>query len=342
MKILLASDQFVTTNVMTEELYKQGITGDFATVYTPWPVPPFQDISDVKEASGDEEELIEALQGCEVAISHTFPFTRHVIESSPDLKLIAIGRGGPVNVNIDAATENGVIVTYAPGRNAAATTEHSVAMILAAARQISQRDAEIKSGSWRSDFYIYDNVSPEVARSTVGIVGLGAIGTKVAKVLVALDAHVIAYDPYTRNRDIDGVEFIEDIEEFFRRSNIVTLHARLTKDNAGMVNAHTLALMPDQSILVNCARGGLVDYDAVCDALESGKLFSAAFDTLPEEPLPPDHRLRSFENVTLTPHLGGASKGASRLAAAINAADIAAFIAGERPTYVANPDVFNQ
>lgn len=339
MKILLASDQFVTRDVMQSALDEAGVQADVASITSPWPVPPFTDIGDVREALGDEDELIEALRGCDVAMSHTFPFTRKVIEASPDLKVIAIGRGGPVNVNVEAATDNGVIVTYAPGRNAIATAEHSLAMILAAARQIAQRDAEVKAGHWGSDFYIYDKVSPEVAGSTVGVLGLGAIGSRVARALVALDAKVIAYDPFVQDRDVPGVEFVDDLEDFFRRSNILTLHARVTEDNQHIVNAEALALLPDDAILVNCARGGLVDYDAVCEALESGKLFAAAFDTLPEEPLPDDHCLRSFSNVTITPHLGGASKGAAQLAARINATDIAAFIAGDRPTYVANPEV---
>ncbi|MDP9806419.1 D-3-phosphoglycerate dehydrogenase [Trueperella bonasi] len=339
MKILLASDQFVTGDVMRSALEQEGVQAETTNIASSWPVPPFEDIGDVREASGNEEELIEALRGCDIAMSHTFPFTRKVIESSPELKLIAIGRGGPVNVNIEAATDNGVIVTYAPGRNAIATAEHSLAMILAATRQIAQRDAEVKAGHWGSDFYIYDKVSPEIARSTVGVFGLGAIGKRVARALIALDANVIAYDPFVERADVEEIELVDDLEEFFSRSNILTLHARATEDNKHIVNAGALAKMPEGAILVNCARGSLVDYDAVCDALESGKLFAAAFDTLPEEPLPHDHRLRSFGNVTITPHLGGASKGAAQLAARINAADIAAFAAGQRPTYVTNPEV---
>lgn len=342
MRILLASDQFVTRDVMLSALERAGVEAKVESITSPWPVPPFEDVGDVHEALGNEDELIDSLRGCDVAMSHTFPFTRKVIESSPDLKLIAIGRGGPVNVNLEAANDNGVIVTYAPGRNAIATAEHSVAMILAGARQISQRDAEVKAGHWGSDFYIYDKVSPEVAGSTVGILGLGAIGSRVARALVALDAEVIAYDPFVQDRDVTGVEFVDDLDDFFRRSNILTLHARATEENAHIVNAETLAMMPDGAILVNCARGGLVDYDAVCAALESGKLFAAAFDTLPEEPLPAEHCLRTHANVTMTPHLGGASKGAAQLAARINATDIAAFIAGERPKYVANPQVLEE
>lgn len=341
MKILLASDQFVTREVMESALAEEGVQAELASITSPWPVPPFEDIGDVREALGDEDELIEALRGCDIAISHTFPFTRKVIEASPDLRMIAIGRGGPVNVNIDAATDNGVMVTYAPGRNANATAEHSLAMILAAARQIAQRDAEIKAGEWRSDFYIYDNVSPEIAGSTVGVFGVGAIGKRVARALAALDAKVIAYDPFAKDRDIPDVEFVEDLDEFFRRSAILTLHARVTPENQNIIDSHALGLLPDGAVLVNCARGGLVDYDAVADALESGKLYAAAFDTFPQEPLPDDHRLRSFDNVTMTPHLGGASKGAAQLAARINAADIAAFISGETPAFVANPDVLD-
>lgn len=341
MKILLASDGFVTEKVLRSALAEAYPEAEVAALASTWPVPPFKDIGDVREASGDEDELIEALEGCEIAFSHTFPFTRRVIEASPELKMITICRGGPVNVNIDAATEHGVLVTYTPGRNATATAEHSLAMILAAARQIAQRHSEVASGQWRSDYYLYDRVGPEIAGSTIGLVGYGAIGSRVATALVALGATVLVYDPWAEDPKLAGITFHEDLNVVMSQANILSLHARVTDDNRHMINAKNIALMPENSIIVNCARGELLDYDAVCNALETGKLYAAAFDTFPEEPLPANHRLRTFSNVTMTPHLAGASKGAAELAARIGAADIAAFAQGGEPQYVANPEVLN-
>ena len=275
MKVLLASDGFVTDAVLRTALARALPDVETASIASTWPVPPFRDIGDVREAAGDEDELIEALDGCDVAFSHTFPFTRKVIEACPDLKMIAICRGGPVNVNIEAASDHGVLVSYAPGRNAVATAEHSVGMILAAMRQIPQRNAELLAGQWRSDYYIFDNVGPEVGSSTVGVIGYGAVGRRVAHVMASFGGDVLVHDPWAADRSGEGVAFVDTLEELLRRSDIVTLHARATPDNHHMIDAEALALMP-----ANSAR--------------------------------------------------------------IGAADIAAFIRGERPAHLANPNAFER
>ncbi|MFC2459237.1 2-hydroxyacid dehydrogenase [Peptidiphaga sp.] len=342
MKVLLASDGFVTDDVLRTAMSAAAPEAQLAAIASTWPVPPYGDVGEVREAAGDEDELVAALRGCDVAFSHTFPFTRKVIEACPDLKMIAICRGGPVNVNIEAASDHGVLVSYAPGRNAVATAEHSVGMILAAMRQIPQRNAELLAGQWRSDYYIFDNVGLEVGSSTVGVIGYGAVGRRVAHIMASFGGDVLVHDPWAADRSGEGVAFVDTLEELLRRSDIVTLHARATPDNHHMIDAEALALMPANSVFVNCARGELVDYDAVCDALDSGHLFAAGFDVLPAEPLPLDHRLMSTSRVVLTPHLAGASKEAARLAARIGAADIAAFIRGERPAHLANPNAFER
>ena len=337
MKVLLASDGFVTDAVLRTALARALPDVETASIASTWPVPPFRDIGDVREAAGDEDELIEALSGCDVAFSHTFPFTEKVIAASPSLKLVAICRGGPVNVNIEAATRAGVLVSYTPGRNATATAEHTVGMILASLRQIPQCHREVVDGQWRSDYYIFDNVGAEIGSSTVGVVGYGAVGRRVAAVMAAFGARVLVYDPWA-DEPAEGMTRVDSLGVLLAGSDVVTVHARVTAENRGMIDADALALMPEGSVLVNCARGELVDYDAVCDALDSGRLFAAGFDVLPQEPLPPGHRLLRTPRVTITPHLAGASKEAARIAARIGAEDIAAFAAGRRPLHLANPE----
>ncbi len=343
--ILLAGDGFVTANVLRHAVEGQSnipqsvVLGE---MQSNWPNEPFHDYAGVREAFGDEDVLIAALPGAQVCFSHTYPFSEKVIAASPDLQLITICRGGPVNVDLDAATRHGVIVSYTPGRNAVATAEHSVAMIMAAARQIAQRDAELKAGQWRSDYYNYDAVGPEISGKTAGVCGYGAVGSRVAKILQAMGAHVVVYDPWIDASKLEpGMEYVPELEQLLDRADILTLHSRLTAENQGMIGAEQIARLPQDAILVNCARGGLLDYDAVVDALDSGHLYAAAFDCLPEEPLPSGHRLFTTPRVTMTPHLAGASKQAAELAAAIGARDIAAFLAGERPTFCANPEVFD-
>ncbi|WP_245581174.1 2-hydroxyacid dehydrogenase [Propionicicella superfundia] len=339
-KVLLAGDGFVTSAILRAALARHVPDAETAELTGPWPDTPLTDVEDVREAAGDRDELIAALQGVTVAFSHTHGFTRTVIENAPDLRMIVICRGGPVNVSIPAATEHGVLVTRTPGRNATATTEHTIAMILAAVRQVSQRDAELKAGIWRGDLYRYDLVGPEVRGKTVGLVGYGAVGSRVAAILQAMGATVAVYDPFLSPGQVaEGVELVGSLDDLLGRAAILSIHARETPDNYHMIGAAQIARMPEGSILVNCARGGLLDYDALCDALDSEHLYAAACDVLPSEPLPEGSRLLTTRNLTMTPHLGGGSKQAAELAAEIGAADIARFL-GRVPTlHAVNPEV---
>ncbi|MBO1031581.1 2-hydroxyacid dehydrogenase [Tessaracoccus sp. SD287] len=340
-KILLQGDGFVLPTILHSAIEEQGIAASTTSTSNSWPLTPMVDVGGVREANGDPDDLIAALQGHQVLFTHTAPVTAAVMDACPDLKLVVICRGGPVNADLAAATERGIVVCNTPGRNANATTEHSLAMILAAARQLAQRDAELKAGQWRSDHYRYEVVSPELFGSTVGLVGYGAIGRRVAQVMAVIGAHVLVYDPYLTEELPEGIEQVDDLADLLRRSDVLTIHARATADNVGLIGREQIALMPAGSVLVNCARPSLLDYDALCDALDSGHLYAAACDVLPAEPLPADHRLLHTPNITLTPHLAGASKSAAWIAARLGAADIAAFLRGERPRHVVNPEVYD-
>ena len=341
-KILLAADGFLTEKVLTDALRRELDSFELSTIVSDWPTTPFGDVGEVHEALGDEDTLIDALAGVQVCFTHTWPFTDKVFEACPALDMVTVCRGGPVNVDVESATKHGVVVSYTPGRNATATAEHTVAMLLAAARQIPERDSEIRNGKWRSDYYRYDLVGPEIKGSTVGIIGYGAVGSRVGHILAAMGAKLVIFDPWVSLSGLpEGAEIVGSLEELFRRSNMVTIHARSTPDNYHMINRGLIDLMPKDSILVNCARGPLLDYDAACDALDSGHLYAAAFDCLPEEPLPPGHRLLTSERVVMTPHLGGASKQAAEFAATVGAKDIAAFLRGDAPKNCINPSVLS-
>lgn len=343
-KALLAGDGFVLTEILKEALGRHAPQVETADLVSSWPdLPTRNDIGDVREANGDEDELIANLQGVEVLFTQIHPVTRKVIENSPDLKIITVCRGGPVNCSVAAATDNGVLVTRTPGRNATATTEHTIGMIMAAVRTIAQRHGELLAGTWRGDLYRYDLVGPEVSGSTVGLVGYGAIGSRVAAILRTMGARVVVYDPFLPPEQVgEGVELVASLEELLPQANILSLHARETAENYHMIAAEQIALMPEDSILVNCARGGLLDYDALCDALDSRHLYAAACDVLPFEPLPDGSRLLTTRNLTITPHLGGASKKAAVLAAEIGAEDIARFLAGTPTLHAVNPEVLTQ
>lgn len=201
-------------------------------------------------------------------------------------------------------------------------------MLLAALRRIPEaHNSLVLDGEWDATHYTYERSGPELEDAAVGLIGYGAVGSRVARVLTAFGAEVEVYDPYVRG-DVYGMRS-PSLEALLSRSNVVTLHARLTPETRGLIGAPELALMPRGSALVNVARGGLLDTEALCDALDSGQLAAAALDTYEQEPLPPGSRLRTTPNVVLTPHLGGASKAVAHKAARIAAAEVGRYAKGE-------------
>jgi D-3-phosphoglycerate dehydrogenase len=230
------------------------------------------------------------------------------------------------------------VIAYAPGRNAQAAAEYTVALMLAALRRIPEADRDLRDGVWRGDFYSYENSGSELGGGTVGLIGYGAIGRIVARIVRAFGARVVAFDPYASAED--GVEFLE-LDAVLQQSDVVSLHARLTDETHHILNADRLNRMRPGAVLVNGARGGLLDYAPLPALLESGRLGALALDVYDTEPPPADWPLLSAPRVVLSPHLAGASKQTAHRAAEIVADDAAAFLAGERPRYVANPAVYD-
>lgn len=340
--VLAAGDHFVHPGVFVDTLRRTASAHDlaFSELQLPWPVEPFGPVGNVKEASGTEQQLLDALGDAEIVATQMAPFTADVLAKAPNLKLVGVCRGGPVNVDLAAATEQGVIVSYAPGRNAAAAAEFAVGLILAALRRIPGSDAELKDGNWRGDYYAYDNAGIELEGSTVGLVGYGAIGRIVARVLHAFGSQVLVADPFAdrAQTEADGVRLVE-LDELLRRSSVVSLHARLTPETEHLLNADNLELLPEGAVLVNSARGGLLDYAPLPGLLKSGHLGALAVDVYDIEPPPRDWPLFDAPNVITTPHLAGATRQTAHRAAEIVAGEIARFLDGHQPRFVANPDV---
>ncbi|WP_406050232.1 2-hydroxyacid dehydrogenase [Kribbella sp. NBC_00889] len=331
-KTLLAGDHFVRNDLLAAALSSvQNVTFDFREVTLPWPLTPYGRVAEVDEASDAEDQLIAALPGVEIAVTQMGPFTERVLDAAPDLRFLVVCRGGPVNVNVPAATKRGIIVASTPGRNAVAAAEHAVAMMMGALRNLPRLQRTLEQGEWRSDLYAYDECGLELDGATVGLVGYGAIGQRVARVMLAFGAEVLVVDPAIDPAEAPaGVEVVE-LDDLLRRSDVVSLHARLTDQTSGMIGAEQIALMPRGAVLVNTARGGLLDYDATVDALESGQLGAAAFDVFPVEPVPAGARLLTAPNVVMTPHLAGATKQTALRAGSIAAEAVAAYLAGIDP-----------
>ncbi|MGI5176084.1 2-hydroxyacid dehydrogenase [Dactylosporangium sp. CA-152071] len=325
-RVLVAGDHFVTPALVIDALHRLADL-DIVTHTGPWPHTPFGRVNEVDEASDIEDALIDLLSGVDVVITQMAPLTERVLAAAPALKLIVVTRGGPVNVNLAAAEARGIEVRSTPGRNAVAAAEHTVALMLAALRMIPETHASVLAGQWRSDLYALDAVGSELGGTTAGLIGYGAIGRRVARILRAFDATVIVHDPYADPATLDGAEAVT-LDELLSRSQVLSLHARLTAETVGMIGAKELAQLPHGAVLVNSARGGLLDYRAVAEALTSGRLRAAAFDVFDVEPLPADSPLRAAPGTVLTPHLAGATVQTARRAAEQAADALATWLAG--------------
>jgi D-3-phosphoglycerate dehydrogenase len=337
LRVVAAGDHFVLPSLITsaiaEELREHPFTTTELTLG--WPLEPFGPVAEVEEASDAEDDLIEALRGdggAQVLVTQMGPVTERVLAACPDLRLVVVCRGGPVNVNLDAAKVHDVRVCFAPGRNAAATAEFTVGLMLAALRRIPQAHELLAGqGSWEqgATYYTYEHSGLELEDLPVGLVGYGAVGSRVARVLCAFGARVMVYDPYVHG-EIHGLR-VTALDELLHRSQVITLHARLTPETRGLIGARELALLRPGAVVVNVARGPLLDEDALCDALESGQVSAAALDTYAREPLPAGARLFGLtDRVVLTPHLGGASRSVAEKVAQIAAAEVGRWARGER------------
>jgi D-3-phosphoglycerate dehydrogenase / 2-oxoglutarate reductase len=255
-----------------------------------------------------------------------------------ELPLLAIGscRGDPNNVDIAAATEHGIPVLRAPGRNADAVAEITVALLYAVNRGLVQADRDVRAGAvYRDGTIPYQRFRAwELNGRTAGLVGLGAVGRAVRWRLQGLGMRVIAYDPYAD----DATSSLDDL---LAESDVVSLHAAVTPETAGLIGAEQFARMRDGAIFVNSARAQLHDTDALVGALQSGKLAGAGLDHFVGENLPVDHPLCAMENVVLTPHIGGATYDTEANHSKLIADGIATLLDGGRPANLVNPEVLD-
>jgi D-3-phosphoglycerate dehydrogenase len=334
--VVAAGDHFVLPSLIARAVRRElrGRPCEVRELTLGWPLEPFGPVAEVREASDAEDELIGALAGARVLVTQMGPVTARVLAACPDLRLVVVCRGGPVNVNLDAARERDVRVCFAPGRNAAATAEFTLGLMLAALRRIPQAHGLLAGRrSWEgAAYYTYEHSGLELEDLPVGLVGYGAVGSRVARVLGAFGARVTVYDPYVRG-DVHGLR-VASLDDLLRDSRVLTLHARLTDGTRGLIGARELALLPRGAVVVNAARGPLLDEEALCDALESGQVSAAALDTYAREPLPAaSRRFALADRVVLTPHLGGASRAVAEKAALIAAREVGRWVRGEPPAH---------
>lgn len=292
----------------------------------------------VAEFVGRPDDYFDFVSDLDILITHLAPITEETFKRAPRLRLVAVSRGGPVNVEIEAARQRGVIVINTPGRNASAVAEFTIASLLAETRNIVRGHLSVRDGSFRRDFYHRDHAGPELCELTVGIIGFGDIGARVARLLVPFGCRILVADPYKtvtpEEEQSLGIRKVS-LDVLLAESDVVTLHPRVTPETKGMIGRAQIAAMKDGAYIVNTTRGQVLDYGALYDALVAGKLKGAALDTFDPEPPPADWPLLQLPNVTLSPHIAGASIFSITKAATMIAEDIARFLNDQPPLYPA-------
>lgn len=288
--------------------------------------------------SAEEVERIMALESIDAVISRTVKLSAKAIESCPTLKVISKHGVGVGNIDVEAATRRGIPVYTTPGANAQSVAEMSLGLMFAAARRISWLDAQLHAGRWPR---LQDGV--ELRGKTLGLVGFGQIGQRVATVCLALGMKVVAFDPALQGAlsPVDGVQLLPSLDELLPLANVLSLHVPLTEHTRNMLDAARFGRLPRGAILVNTARGEVVDSSAMIAALQSGQLHAAGLDTMAIEPLPADSPLAQLPNLVLTPHVGGSTPAALTAMASAAARNVLDWLAGVPPERSAcvNPQV---
>ncbi len=275
----------------------------------------------------EDEALLEAVVDANALIVRSgTDVSRTVFEAADDLVIVGRAGIGVDNIDIEAATDHGVIVANAPEGNVRAAAEHTVAMAFAAARWIPQAHSRLKNGEWAKSDYLGN----EINTKTLGIIGLGRVGQEVAKRLDGLGMELVVYDPYISEERAAqfGAELIDDLDDCLAASDFVTVHTPLLPETENMIGAEELALLED-GFLINCARGGIVDEAALAEAVENGPVAGAALDVFGEEPLSEDSPLLDVDEIVVTPHLGASTEAAQENVAVDTANQVLAALNNE-------------
>ncbi|HTU86095.1 MAG TPA: phosphoglycerate dehydrogenase [Solirubrobacteraceae bacterium] len=286
----------------------------------------------------DPEVLARGLAGAWAVVAGSEPYTREVFAATPDLKAILRFGTGSDAIDVDAATEAGVAVVTTPGVNAEAVADLALMLMLACIRGVLGLDAAVRSGQWRGA-----GPSRDLAGATVGVVGLGAIGRAVARRLRGFDCRVLALEP-SPDAEFVAQQQIEltDLNTMLPQVDVLSLHAPLTPDTRGLISEREFAMLPRHAIVVNAARGELIDQAALVAALQDGQIAGAGLDVFEHEPPAPDDPILSAPNTILTGHVASFTDlGVGRMGEAV-LNNLRALVAGRLPASCLNPDAWSK
>lgn len=289
------------------------------------------------------EEFLAGLSDADgvVLIWHTDQVDREAFERSPNLKVVARRGVGYDNIDLDEATRRGVYVTYCPV-HVPTIADVAFGLIMCAGRRFPQADQFVRSGQWTEggSWVAYKFMGYDIHHSTLGIIGLGRIGEAVAKRGLGFDMNILYYDA-VRRPEVEaqlGITYAP-LDELLAKSDFISINCSLNESTYRLINKDTLKLMKPSAVVVNTARGPIVDLDDLYEALKSGQIGGAGLDVFEPEPLPVDHPILKLDNVVFTPHLGASAMGMRVKMAETVASDVASVLRGEEPTYILNPAV---
>jgi D-3-phosphoglycerate dehydrogenase len=290
-------------------------------------------LAGLKEYQGDPDEIVRFVDKAEVLVTHLAPVSAEMLDRMHALRLIAVSRGGPVSIDVASARRRGLLVCNTPGRNASAVAEFTVGAILVETRMIRAGHEALRNGVWHRDLYRADRAARELSEMTVGLIGYGEVGTRVVRLLKPFGCRILVNDPYAQLSEQDRLNEVKQVslETLLRQSDIISLHSRVTPETMKFIGPKQFAAMRRGAYFINTARGALVDADALYEALASGHLSGAMLDTFSVEPVSPQAPLLQLPNVTLTPHIAGASVKTVTLAAQAAAEEVRRYLRGLPP-----------
>jgi D-3-phosphoglycerate dehydrogenase len=301
--------------------------------------------SGLREYLGTPGQVIELLDGQDVLVVQGAPVSDAVLDAAPGLRLLGVARGGPVNVDVAAATERGIPIVLAPGKNAVSVAELTIAFAIMLVRRIPEAMRFVdRDGDFGHDNYEGANwFGREIEGMTLGLVGFGQVGRRVAERAAALGMNVSAFDPFVPPEVLAeaGVAAM-DLDPLLESADVVSLHARATSANQGLMDESRFARMKPGAVFINTSRDTLVDETALAEALRSGRLAGAALDVSSPKPAGARHPLLAFPNVLIVPHVAGATTDALTRAGRMLVAEIRRVAEGLEPRNLANPEVLER
>ncbi|HSB80182.1 MAG TPA: hydroxyacid dehydrogenase [Candidatus Methylomirabilis sp.] len=294
------------------------------------------EVEAVAWAGQEQQPLTSAVGDVQGILVRVAKLTGEVIQAAKQLKVIGKHGVGTDNIDIPAATARGVLVTNTPLANSTSVAEHALALLLGVARRIGESDRDLALGKLRSQ-RTYQGI--ELSGKVLGVIGLGSAGLRLARMAgQGLDMRLLGFDPYKAPWPKD-VEQCGELASLLRQADFISIHVPLTKETRNLIGETALAAMKPTAILVNTARGGIVDEAAVAAALKAGRLAGAGLDVVEDEPLRPGHPLIGVPNLILTPHMAGVTEEAMMRMALDAAEDILRVLRGEGPKYPVNREV---